>query len=91
LFFFFFQIADMLPSKTAPRTKRTESQQKSTTHAKKKSRKATVASHAASPDLPAPTETMTSNTERKKKVCPLIPYYFVTYLRPYMYFESQVG
>ena len=41
--FLFFQIADMLPSKTAPQTKsKTCSQQKSTMHAKKKSHKTTV-------------------------------------------------
>lgn len=69
----------MLPSKTAPHTKRTKSQRKSAMHAKKKSRKATVEEvedednrpqniHATSP---APTQTTTSN---KKKVCTLIFY-----------------
>ncbi|KAF8513509.1 hypothetical protein JB92DRAFT_3116283 [Gautieria morchelliformis] len=88
-------IADMLPSKTAPSTKRTKStthaqqiqsalassKAKSMTHAKKKPRKATVeevevedssrntatCNRAASPDPPAPTETMTSSTEQRKK------------------------
>jgi hypothetical protein len=62
---------------------------KSTTHAKKKSRKATVEevededsprnvsarNRAASADPPTATETMTSNTEQRKKVCTLEPYF----------------
>ncbi|KAF8510013.1 hypothetical protein JB92DRAFT_3119314 [Gautieria morchelliformis] len=89
------EISDMLPSKTAPSTKRTKSttraqqiqlalassKAKSMTHAKKKPRKATVEevevedssrnavtrNRAASPDPSAPTETMTSSTEQRKK------------------------
>ena len=87
--FFFFQIADMLPSKKAPQTKsKTHSQQKSTMHAKKKSHKTTVEevedkdspqnisarNHAVSPDPP---------TEQKKKVCTLIPY--LTSLTSYVF------
>ncbi|KAF8233226.1 hypothetical protein L208DRAFT_1267987, partial [Tricholoma matsutake] len=70
------EIADMLPSKTAPITARTK-----TTTCSKKARKVTVEdvedadsprnvsvqNRAASPDPPAATETMTSNTEQQKK------------------------
>jgi hypothetical protein len=71
----------MLPSKTAPITARTK-----TTTRSKKARKATVEdvedadsprnvsarNHAASPDPPVATETMTSNTEQRKKVSVLM-------------------
>jgi hypothetical protein len=75
---------------------------KSTTHAKKKSRKTTVEevededspqnisarNRAASPDHdpPAPTETMSSNTEQKKKVCISMP--CVTVLTLYVFQKS---
>ena len=79
-----FQLADMLPSKTAPITSKrtklaTRSQQqinRSSPHALKKSRKATAEdddSHrsvrcTASPDPPAAAETMMRNAEQRKKV-----------------------
>jgi hypothetical protein len=73
---------------------------KSTMHAKKKSCKTTVkevededspqnisaCNRAASPDPPAPTEMMSSNTEQKKKVCILMP--CITVLTLYVFQKS---
>jgi hypothetical protein len=72
----------MLPSKTAPSTKRTKTATHTQHHKSKKLRKATVEeiedddgpqnistrNHAASLDPPAATEATTSNVEQKKKV-----------------------
>ena len=93
----------MLPSKMAPQTKsKMCSQQESTTHAKKKSRKATVeevedkdspqnmsaCNQATSPDPPTPAQTITSNTEKRKKVCTLILY--LTSLTLYVFQKGRV-
>jgi len=76
------QIADILPSKTAPSTKRTKSATSSQPHKSKKACKATVEdieddnnlrnasarNHTTPLDLPPTTNTMTSNPAQKKKV-----------------------